>query len=380
MPIGSAQQFQRVGAQVAGVGDVDGGGQEPVGRDAEGEPIRPAAVEGVLVGPRALGDLVHGQPGVAALAQLRRRGTQDRVLAVRLVGGDADRLEVAAGLAADLGLEVWFSPYPLEQTAEEMVALLLDCADRAERLRRRGAEVVFVTGAEISIMNIGFLAGATVRERVAGLTASDALPKVVLQVGTRLNDFFHTAVPLIRQRFGGTLTYAAIPLERVDWDLFDMVSLDLYRSAEVADRFADGIRDIVAQGKPVAVTEFGAATFRGAGDVGANGLDIVEYNPGPIRLTADVDRDEAGQAAYLAELLELFDDSGIDTTFVFLFALYDMPHRADGDPRDDLDLASYGIVAVLDHPGRTYPNLHWEPKAAFTAVAEYHRHSPVAIR
>ncbi|WP_316574801.1 hypothetical protein [Nocardia canadensis] len=300
--------------------------------------------------------------------------------AVRLVGGDADRLEVAAGLAADLGLEVWFSPYPLEQTAEEMVALLLDCADRAERLRRRGAEVVFVIGAEISIMNIGFLAGATVRERVAGLTASDALPKVVLQVGTRLNDFFHTAVPLIRRRFGGTLTYAAIPLERVDWDLFDMVSLDLYRSAEVAERFADGIRDIVAQGKPVAVTEFGAATFRGAGDVGANGLDIVEYNPGPIRLTADVDRDEAGQAAYLAELLELFDDSGIDTTFVFLFALYDMPHRADGDPRDDLDLASYGIVAVLDHPGRTYPNLHWEPKAAFTAVAEYHRHSPVAIR
>lgn len=133
-----------------------------------------------------------------------------------------------------------------------------------------------------------------------------------------------------------------------------MVSLDLYRSAEVADRFADGIRDIVAQGKPVAVTEFGAATFRGAADVGANGLDIVEYNPGPIRLTADVDRDEAGQAAYLAELLELFDDSGIDTTFVFLFALYDMPHRADGDPRDDLDLASYGIVAVLDHPGRLH--------------------------
>ncbi|MEV0062388.1 hypothetical protein [Nocardia sp. NPDC050718] len=301
--------------------------------------------------------------------------------AVRLVGGDPDRLDIAAGLAADLGLEVWFSPYPLEQTTEQMLALMLDCADRAERLRRRGAEVVFVTGAEISIMNIGFLAGTTLHERVAGLTAPGALPKVVTEASARLDEFFRTSVPLIRQRFGGPLTYAAIPLERVDWNLFDIVSLDLYRSAEVADRFADGIRDIVAQHKPVAITEFGAATFRGAGDVGANGLDIVEYRPGPIRLTAGVDRDEAGQAAYLTDLLELFDDSGVDTTFVFIFALYDMPHRPAADPRDDLDRASYGIVAILDdRTGATYPDMSWEPKAAFTAVAEHYRNSSVRTR
>ncbi len=30
--------------------------------------------------------------------------------AVRVTGGDPDRLELAATLAADLGLEVWFSP------------------------------------------------------------------------------------------------------------------------------------------------------------------------------------------------------------------------------------------------------------------------------
>jgi hypothetical protein len=30
--------------------------------------------------------------------------------AVQIIGGDPDRLQLAAGYAADLGLEIWFSP------------------------------------------------------------------------------------------------------------------------------------------------------------------------------------------------------------------------------------------------------------------------------
>jgi hypothetical protein len=52
--------------------------------------------------------------------------------------------------------------------------------------------------------------------------------------------------------------------------------------------------------------------------------------------------------------------------------LPDLPHR--GDPRDDLDLAGYGVVKVLeDRLGRTYPGMPWEPKAAFTALADAYR-------
>ena len=86
--------------------------------------------------------------------------------AVRVMGGDPERLELAATYAADLGLEVWFSPYPLELTADELLSLFADCAERAERLRRRGAEVVFVTGAELSLMNKGSSPGDTFGERV----------------------------------------------------------------------------------------------------------------------------------------------------------------------------------------------------------------------
>ena len=73
------------------------------------------------------------------------------------------------------------------------------------------------------------------------------------------------AVALVRERFGGKITYASIPLERVDWTPFDIVSVDLYRSAEIADQFADGVRSLVAQGKPVAITEFGSASLPGRG-------------------------------------------------------------------------------------------------------------------
>jgi hypothetical protein len=172
--------------------------------------------------------------------------------AVRITGGDPERLELAATHAADLGLEVWFSPYPLELTTDEMLALFADCAERAERLRQRGAEVVFVAGAELSLMNRGFLPGDTQADR-----------------------------------------------------------LDLLLDQQDQDR--------------------------------------------------------------LRELLEIFDAGGVDSAFVFLLALDNFPHRPDGDPSDDLDLASPGIVKVLhNRHGDTYPDLPWEPQAAFTALADYH--------
>jgi hypothetical protein len=297
--------------------------------------------------------------------------------AVRVIGGDPERLELAATYAAELGLEVWFSPYPLELTTEEMLALFTDCAVRAERLRQCGGEVVFVTGAELSLMSKGFLPGDSFHERVRHLGDRDRARELIPALAARVNAFLGSAVAAVREHFGGRITYAAIPPERVDWTRFDITSVDLYRSSEIADRFSEGVRTLVAQGKPVAITEFGAATFHGAGDLGARGLEIVEWDEdtgAPVRLTGDHPRDEAGQAAYLRELLAVFDAEGVDSTFVFAFALHGFPYRPGGDPRDDLDLASFGIVKMLDgRNGDTYPGLPWEPKAAFTALADCYR-------
>jgi hypothetical protein len=182
---------------------------------------------------------------------------------------------------------------------------------------------------------------------------------------------------MVRERFRGRITYAAIPLERVDWTPFDITSVELIRSAEVAGQFRDGVRSLVAGGKPVAITGFGTAAYRGAGDRGGRVMEVLEYGEDtvtPVRLDGAYVRDEAGQAAYLAELLEIFEAEGVDAAFVFLFALENLPHRPGGDPRLDLDLASPGIVKVLEgRGGAAYPGMTWEPKAAFAAVAECYR-------
>ncbi|HET8627247.1 MAG TPA: hypothetical protein VFL91_07500 [Thermomicrobiales bacterium] len=295
--------------------------------------------------------------------------------AIRVTGGDPARLEVAAACAAEAGLEVWFAPFTCDLTAAEMLALLADCADRAERIRRRGAEVVFVAGAELSLLNKGFLPGDTVGERVALLNEPRRLRESVAAVPARMNAFLGEAVAVIRARFGGRVTYAAVPFEGVDWTPFDVVSLDLYRTGEVAEGFAAGVRALVARGKPVAITEFGAATYRGAADRGARGGFVIEWDDDtaiPLRLDGEYTRDEGEQAAYLRDLLAIFDDAGVDAAFVFTFAGYALPHR--DAPRDDLDLASFGVVTVLEgRHGDTYPDLTWEPKAAFAALADYYR-------
>ncbi|MER5704104.1 hypothetical protein ABT023_19495 [Micromonospora sp. NPDC002296] len=293
--------------------------------------------------------------------------------AVRVTGGIPDRLEIAARHAADVGLEVWFSPFTCDLTTDELLDVLADCAERAEGLRRRGAEVVLVTGAELTLFTKGFLPGDTLAERLDVLTRPDLLREVLPEVPARLNAFLGEAVQVVRARFGGKVTYASLPSERIDWTPFDHVSSDAYHSAEVADAYVDGIRTLVAQGKPVAITEFGCTTHRGAADLGARGMFIVEWDGAKgARLTGDYARDEDEQAGYLRKLLDIFAAEGVDTAFWCTFASYNLPHRED--PLRDVDRASYGLVKVLeDRLGDTYPDLPWEPKAAFTALADAYR-------
>ncbi len=294
--------------------------------------------------------------------------------AVRLFGNDLDRLEFAASQAAELGLEVWFSPFTYQLDPEEMLSLLADGAERAERIRRRGAEVVFVTGAELSLFNSGFLPGNSLEERVGRLVRREpGMHELLAELPARINGFLARAVGVVRERFGGKVTYASIPFEGVDWTPFDIVSVDAHRAKEVAHIYQQGIRALVAQGKPVAITEFGCTTHRGASDNGARSGGIVEYKGiTPVRLNGDYIRDEEEQATYMRELLDIFTEEGVDAAFVCTFVCYGLPHRSN--PREDLDMASWGVVKILENRmGDTYPDMPWEPKVAFNVLANYYQ-------
>jgi len=297
--------------------------------------------------------------------------------AVRITGGYPERLEIAAKHAVDAGLEVWFCPFTNGLTQPELLDLLVDCAERAERLRQHGAKIVMLTGSEVSLFTKGFLPGETLEERLALVADPLQVRPIIGEVRARMREFLTRAVAIVRARFGGPVSYASLPLEGVDWTLFDILATDAaYRSAAMVPRFRESVREYVeqgrAQGKPVAVTEFGCGTFRGAGDLAHRGAEsmIAWGNDGrPIRLDGEHIRDEAEQAAHVRELLEVFDSEGVDAAFVYTFARYDLPFRED--PAADFDLASYGIVKVLEgRRGERYPDMHWEPKAAFDTLAE----------
>lgn len=304
---------------------------------------------------------------------------------VRITGGDPDRLEVAATHAADAGLEVWFCPFTNGLTQHELLELLADCAERAERLRKRGAEIVLLTGSELSLFTEGFFPGDTIEERLALIADPLRVRPLIPDVRTRFNEFLRQAVELVRTRFAGRLSYASLPFEAVDWSRFDIIATDAgYRTKDTAARFREQIRAFVAAGraigKPVAITEFGCPAYHGAAERGGSELTDIEWGTDgrPVRLKGDYVRDEAEQATYLRELLEVFEAEGVDSAFVYTFARYDLPHH--GNPREDFDLVSRGIVKVLDAatdtPGRRYPEMPWEPKTAFDVLAEWYGRQP----
>jgi hypothetical protein len=302
--------------------------------------------------------------------------------AVRITGGDPDRLETAAHHAARAGLEVWYSPFTNGLTQDELMTFIVDGAERAERLRRAGAPVVFLTGSEISLFNSGFLPGDTVEERL-GVMAEPARMRAALpELRTRVNAFLSRAVAAVRERFGGPVSYASLPFEGVDWTPFDVIATDAgYRDAANAPGFRAGLRALTSQDKPFAVTEFGCTTHRGAADLGGHGDSMVERDEHAraVRLTSVVMRDEEEQAGYVRELLDIHDEEGTDTAFVNTFARRDLP--TSSDPERDFDTASFGIVKILEHgrTGSTHPGLPWEPKAAFHTLAEYGRARAVEI-
>ncbi len=115
------------------------------------------------------------------------------------------------------------------------------------------------------------------------------------------------------------------------------------------------------------MTEFGTCAYAGAADRGGMAWAVLDQNAETPRLAGQPVRDEGEQVRYLHDLLTIFSEEGVDAAFWFTFAAYELPHHRD--PADDLDLASYGIVKMTD---RT----HWEPKAAFQAMADAYAHLP----
>jgi hypothetical protein len=308
--------------------------------------------------------------------------------AVRICGESIERLVFASEIALGLGLEVWASPELWDRSHDETLDYITEAARALQALKRdRVDQLVLIVASEVTLFTQGIVEGNTVFERLWHPTFWESVSSGAHN--PKMNAFLASAATSVRTVFDGPVTYASIPLEDVDWSLFDFVGVDLYREARIREGFTQMLQPYFGHGRPVVITEFGCCTYRGAGDDGGRGFMIADYTSTPVHLTGDPVRDEAEQARELTDMLSIFDTAGVAGTFMMTFVSPLNPTSAN--PMFDMDMASYSLVksymndaieplsANLPHatrkqrvPGTPYADLPWDPKQSFTAVAEYY--------
>ena len=297
--------------------------------------------------------------------------------AVKIQGYDIDRLLAAAEDALNLGLEVWLAPELFERSQEETFDYTVKAAAAAETLRQQWPGLVLSIGTELTFFMQGIVEGKTLMERLGNPTFREHA-----RLGAYiwpLYAYLTRASKAVRRVFHGQITYASLaPLEIVDWSLFDYVCVDWYRDARTKAIYGDQIKRYRLYNKPVVIGEFGCCTYRGAGDAGGGAWNIVDWEAQPPRLKGDYVYDQEVQARELTEQLGIIDEAGADGAFVFTFVqpgpeitddLRKMLPQITFDP----DIASYSLVrGLLDQHGATFPDMPWEPKESFKAVADYY--------
>jgi len=321
--------------------------------------------------------------------------------AVRICGLDIKRLMTATEYALKLGLEVWLSPEMWDKSQDETFAYIVKAATAAEKLRAQWPDkLVFLVGSELTLFMQGIVPGKSVMQRIGSPASWE-----ILKAGKHnapLNAWLAKANEAVGKVFRGKVTYASVIWEAVDWKLFDFVGLDHYWSVKIKDQYVEMLKPSLVSGKPVVITEFGFRTYKGAA-TSTEGMagDLIDYKPRPSMIAGYIrnkilsslfgmqlappkmklkegswERDEAGQARELVDQLETLDHAGVDGTFIMTFVSPIAPYS--DDPRNDFDMNSYSLVKSYEGGklGATYPDMTWEPKEAFKAVADYYaKHS-----
>lgn len=301
--------------------------------------------------------------------------------AVKIRGRDIGRVAAAAEEALRLGLEVWFCAESWNRSPDTTVRHIRRAAVAAQELHARWpGRLVFNVGTELTVFMRGIVAGRSNNGRIPAV-------RQAMRSGAHngpLNAFLARAGAAVRAEFDGPVTYSALPFERVDWDMFDIIGTNHYWRAAIKDTYLPSLAPLLAATKPVVITELGFQSRTGAdldshaGPLNIDPATMVLHLLPPTRrwvrprVRAVHERDEDAQARCLLRQFALLDSAGVDGAFVYTFTAPLFPY--DDDPRHDLDTDSFGLVKPYPHGrlGTSYPDVPWEPKQAFGAVADYY--------
>ena len=281
---------------------------------------------------------------------------------VMVIDSDIESLVEAARIALDEGLDVVVRPQLADAAANVVLEHLGRMATSAEQLRLEfPLRVSLLVGTEFSLTARGIVPGVHQLIRLELILRARWLLRN--RIERRLNRLLEDAAAVARERFGGPVGYGAAMWEIVDHTPFDFVGVNLYRTGTDVDAYRRTVRELVTSSdKPVVVTEFGCGAQLHGDRRGPGAFRTVHWFADPPTVKPGYVRDENVQAAYLEDLIDVYADEGVSGCFAFTFCMTDFPHRPD-DPRHDLDMAGFGVVAVSPSD----PAM-WRPKAAFHAL------------
>jgi nitrogen regulatory protein PII-like uncharacterized protein len=293
--------------------------------------------------------------------------------AVRIYGRDLNKLLECSNIALQAGLQVWFSPRCINATFQETLDYIKESSSAAEDLRKISPGIVYVIGNEFSLDLKGFVEGETTYERIENLSKPVYLLKNFLGQGINkeLNSFLAESAAAARDNFKGEITYASGQWEKINWDLFDIISINYYRNRFNSFNYRRRIRKLAEKGKKLAVTEFGCCSYKGADKKGARGYAVVDYNGTRPRLKKNYRRDESIQSDYLVDLLNIYSSENVYAVFIYTFisrrAVYNIKEQFD------LDMANFGLIKVLlPEPVDLSAPYLWEKKKAFEEVSKFY--------
>ena len=300
--------------------------------------------------------------------------------AVRICGHDLDRVTNASEIAAAEGLEVWMSPEMWSKRRSATRSYIAEASRRAQKVALAyPGQIILSIGSEFSLYTRGFVPGLVLSSRLGRASDYAHSPRST----SMLRNFLHDVVGDVRREFSGPITYASLTWEEVDWTLFDIIGVDHFRDERIEHQYLDMLTNYFTFDKPVVITEFGMRGYVGANCTGTLGTGIVDdslltrsklpflKNHVTLQLVGDPVRDEHLQASEVVHTLGLLNAKKVNGAFVTTFSDYLAP--TSDDPKFDLDMSSFSLVKNLGtNNGTTYPNMNWEPKESFHAVADWY--------
>ncbi|MCI3928333.1 abortive phage infection protein [Streptomyces sp. AN091965] len=287
---------------------------------------------------------------------------------VVVYGTGVERMAATAAEAAEQGLHVWLQPRLGDVPERQILDHLAETGRQAERLRRQGARVYLSVGCEFVLFVPGIVPGDDALERVENMLKGNWDPE---KAQRKLDRLIPLAARTGRRVFHGPVTYGGAHEDVVDWRLFDIVSVNYYSYFADPRGYYKELDPYRKWGKPVAITEFGTCTFRGAPEAGGMGWNSIDYSKPKPEVRPGLRRSERVQARYLTQVLDVFERMNLHAAMAYEFVSPEMPHRRER--RYDLDMASYSLTKPIwrteDDPTARW---HWEPKESFHAVAEHY--------